>query len=109
MIHISAQGLRSLCSFLIPDYFSQLLHLALYNDAILWYNLTSSEEKDNMIKEFNGLLYEYFNEIKDDMNQLDLNLLSFKVEDDYLLDIKVEGSDDNIKTFERFLNGTELI
>lgn len=62
-----------------------------------------------MIKEFNGLLYEYFNEIKDDMLQLDLNLLSFRVEDDYLLDIKVEGSDDNIKTFEQFLNGTELI
>lgn len=62
-----------------------------------------------MIKEFNGLLYEYFNEIKDDMKILELNLLSFRVEDDYLLDIKVEGSDDNIKTFEQFLNGVELI
>lgn len=62
-----------------------------------------------MIKEFNGLLYEYFSEIKDDMNQLELKLLSFKVEDSYLLDIKIEGSEDNIKTFERFLNGTELI
>ena len=62
-----------------------------------------------MIKEFNGLLYEYFNEIKDDMKQLELKLLSFKVEDSYLLDIKIEGSEDNIKTFERFLNGTELI
>jgi len=62
-----------------------------------------------MIKEFNGLLYEYFNEIKDDMIQLELKLLSFKVEDSYLLDIKIEGSEDNIKTFERFLNGTELI
>lgn len=62
-----------------------------------------------MIKEFNGLLYEYFNEIKDDLIQLELKLLSFKVEDHYLLDIKVEGSEDNIKSFERFLNGTELI
>lgn len=62
-----------------------------------------------MIKEFNGLLYEYFSEIKDDMNQLELKLLSFKVEDSYLLDIRIEGSEDNIKTFERFLNGTELI
>lgn len=62
-----------------------------------------------MIKEFNGLLYEYFSEIKDDMKQLNLKLLSFKVEDEYLLDIKVEGSDDDVKTFERFLNGTELI
>lgn len=66
-------------------------------------------KKDNMIKEFNGLLYEYFNEIKDDMKQLELKLLSFRVEDSYLLDIKIEGSEDNIKTFERFLNGTELI
>lgn len=62
-----------------------------------------------MIKEFNGLLYEYFNEIKDDLIQLELKMVSFKVEDDYLLDIKVEGSEDNIKSFERFLNGTELI
>jgi hypothetical protein len=62
-----------------------------------------------MIKEFNGLLYEYFSEIKDDMKQLELNLLSFRVEDSYLLDIKIEGSEDNIKSFERFLNGTELI
>lgn len=62
-----------------------------------------------MIKEFNGLLYEYFNEIKDDLKQLELKMISFKVEDHYLLDIKVEGSEDNIKSFERFLNGTELI
>jgi len=62
-----------------------------------------------MIKEFNGLLYEYFSEIKDDMKQLELNLLSFRVEDSYLLDIKIEGSEDSIKSFERFLNGTELI
>jgi hypothetical protein len=62
-----------------------------------------------MIKEFNGLLYEYFTEIKDDLIQLDLKLLSFKVEDHYLLDIKVEGSEEDINTFERFLNGTELI
>ena len=62
-----------------------------------------------MIKEFNGLLYEHFNEIKDDLIQLDLNLLSFRVEDSYLLNIEVEGSTDNIKTFELFLNGTELI
>jgi len=62
-----------------------------------------------MIKEFNGLLYEYFTEIKDDLKQLELKMISFKVEDHYLLDIKVEGSEDNIKTFERFLNGTELI
>jgi hypothetical protein len=62
-----------------------------------------------MIKEFKGLLYEYFNEIKDDLIQLDLKMTSFKVEDSYLLDITVEGSKDNIKTFERFLNGTELI
>ena len=62
-----------------------------------------------MIKEFNGLLYEYFNEIKDDLIQLDLKLLSFKVEDSYLLDIKVQGSEEDIKTFERFLNGSELI
>ena len=62
-----------------------------------------------MIKEFNGLLYEYFSEIKDDMKQLELNLLSFRVEDSYLLDITVEGSEDNINSFERFLNGTEFI
>jgi hypothetical protein len=62
-----------------------------------------------MIKEFNGLLYEYFNEIKDDLKQLELKMISFKVEDHYLLDITVEGSEDNIQTFERFLNGTELI
>jgi hypothetical protein len=62
-----------------------------------------------MIKEFNGLLYEYFTEIKDDLKQLELKMISFKVEDHYLLDIKIEGSEDNIKSFERFLNGTELI
>jgi hypothetical protein len=62
-----------------------------------------------MIKEFKGLLYEYFNEIKDDLSQLDLKMTAFKVEDNYLLDITVQGSEDNIKTFERFLNGTELI
>lgn len=62
-----------------------------------------------MIKEFNGLLYEYFSEIKDDIEQLEMKLLSFRVEDDYLLDIKVQGSEDDIKTFECFLNGTELI
>jgi hypothetical protein len=62
-----------------------------------------------MVKEFIGLLYEHFNEIKDDLIQLDLKLLSFRVEDNYLLNIEVEGSKDNIKTFERFLNGTELI
>jgi hypothetical protein len=62
-----------------------------------------------MIKEFNGLLYEYFSEIKDDLIQLNLKLLSFKVEDHHILDIKIEGSEEDINTFERFLNGTELI
>lgn len=62
-----------------------------------------------MIEKFNGLLYEYFEEIKDDLIQLDLELLSFKVEDNYLLNIEVEGSQDNIQIFKRFLNGTELI
>ena len=42
-----------------------------------------------MIKEFNGLLYEYFSEIKDDLIQLNLKLLSFKVEDHHILDIKI--------------------
>jgi len=62
-----------------------------------------------MTKEFKGLLYEYFNEIKDDLKQLELKMISFKVEDSYLLDITVEGSEDNINSFERFLNGTEFI
>lgn len=62
-----------------------------------------------MIESFNRLLYEHFDEIKDNLKQLDLNLLSFRVEDYYLLDIKVEGSQDNINIFKRFLNGTELI
>lgn len=62
-----------------------------------------------MIKEFNGLLYEYFDEIKDDLIQLELKMISFKVENYYLLDITVEGSEDNIQRYERFLNGIELI
>lgn len=62
-----------------------------------------------MTESFNRLLYEHFDEIKDNLIELDLKLLSFRVEDDYLLDIKVEGSLDNINTFKRFLNGTELI
>jgi hypothetical protein len=80
-----------------------------YNGPKVWYNRTSTVKEDQMIKEFNGLLYEYFTEIKDDLKQLELKMISFKVEDHYLLDIKVEGSEEDIKTFERFLNGTELI
>lgn len=59
----------------------------------------------NMIKKFSGLLYECFNDITENLVKLDMKLVSFRAEDEYLLDITVQGSIDDIESFTNYLNG----
>ncbi len=58
-----------------------------------------------MIKKFSGLMYECFNDITQNLIKLDMKLVSFRVEDERLLDITVQGSINDIDSFNSYLNG----